>query len=77
MMTISELPPRKAVRPSARASAGHSGARSNAAFTTPIFRHTPARRSQKRVALELQRHRHHSPHLAADLSCGPHSAKSP
>jgi hypothetical protein len=41
------------------------------ATATRIFRHTPAHRSEKRVAPELQRHRHHSPHLAADLSCGP------
>jgi integrase/recombinase XerD len=47
------------------------------ATATRIFRHTPARRSEKRVSPELQRHRHHSPRLAADLSRGPHSAKSP
>jgi hypothetical protein len=47
------------------------------ATATPIFRDTPARRSEKRVAPKLQRHRHHSPNLAADLSCGPHTAKSP
>ncbi len=46
------------------------------ATATPIFRDAPARRSEKRVAPELQRHRHHSPNLAADLSCGPHTAKS-
>ena len=34
MMTISEPPPRKAVRPSGRSSARHGSARSNAAFTT-------------------------------------------
>jgi hypothetical protein len=30
------------------------------ATATPMFRDTPARRSEKRVAPELQRHRHHS-----------------
>jgi hypothetical protein len=33
-MTISQPPPRKAVRLSARSSAGHGSVRSNAAFTT-------------------------------------------
>src|SRR5262249_17627638 len=36
-----------------------------------------ARRSEKRVAPDLQRHRYYSPHLAADRSCGPHTAKIP
>jgi len=47
------------------------------ATATPIFRHTPARRSEKRVAPELQRHRHQSSQLAADLSRSPHPTKSP
>src|SRR6266404_670236 len=61
LMTTSEPPPRKAVRPSTRSSAGYSGARSNDihhATATPMFRHTPARSSEKCVASELQRHRH-------------------
>ncbi len=76
-MTTSQPPPRKAVRLSARSSAGHSATRSNAAFTTPIFRHTPARRSQRRLASELQRHRNRSPDRAADLGRCPSMAKSP
>jgi hypothetical protein len=51
-MTTSQPPPRKATRLSARSSAGHSAAPSNAAFTTPIFRHTPARSSEKCLASE-------------------------
>src|SRR5215471_10010679 len=47
------------------------------ATATPIFRNTPARRPEKRLAPELQRHHHLSPHLAADLSCGPHAVQIP
>ena len=76
-MTTSEPPPRKAVRLSACSSAGHSEVRSHAAFTTPIFRHTPARSSEKCLASELQRHRNPSPDRAADLGRCPSMAKSP
>jgi hypothetical protein len=76
-MTTSEPPPRKAVRLSACSSAGHSEVRSHAAFTTPIFRHTPARRSQRRLTSELQRHRHRPAEPPADLSRYPSTAKSP
>ncbi len=76
-MTTSQPPPRKAVRLSARSSAGHSATRSNAAFTTPIFRHTPARSSQRRLTSEPQRHRHRPAEPPADLSRYPSTAKSP
>jgi hypothetical protein len=76
-MTSSQPPPRKALRLSARSSAGHNGARSNAAFTTPIFRRTPARRSERRLTSQRQRHRHRSFHRGADLSRCPSAAKSP
>jgi hypothetical protein len=77
LMTISRPPPRKAVRLFARSSAGHSGPRSNAAFTTPIFRHTRARTSERRLTSERQPHRHRSLHRGADLSRCPSTAKSP
>ena len=76
-MTTSQPPPRKATRLSVRSSAGHSAAPSNAAFTTPIFRHTPARSSEKCLASELQRHRNRSPDRAAHLGRCPSMAKSP
>jgi len=47
------------------------------ATATSIFRDTHASRPEKRLAPKLQRHRHHSPNPAANLSCGPHTAKSP
>jgi hypothetical protein len=67
-MMTSQPQLRKAVRLSARSSASHSGARSNAAFTTPIFRHTQARRSDRRLTSVLQRHRHRSRYRGADLA---------
>jgi len=53
------------------------GARSNAAFITPIFRHRPARRSDRRLTSRQQRHSHRSLHRGADLSRCPSTAKSP
>jgi len=47
------------------------------ATAAAIFSHAPARTPEKRVAPELQRHRHYSPDRASDLSCGPPAAKSP
>jgi hypothetical protein len=80
-MTISQPPPRKAVRLSARSSAGHGSVRSSATFTTQQPHRSSATRRpgdhKKRLAPGLQRNRLHSPNLAADLSCGPHMAKSP
>jgi hypothetical protein len=81
LMTISQPPPRKAVRSSARSSAGHGSARSNAAFTTlqphrssPTHRpgdHKNASHPSCNVIPTAQ------PTLAADLSYGPPTAKSP
>ena len=81
MMTISEPSPRKAVPLSARSSAGHGSARSDAAFTTqqphrssPIHRpghHKNASPLTSFPILSAQ------PTLAAELSCGPPAAKSP
>ncbi len=47
------------------------------ATAAAIFSHAPARTSEKRLAPKLQRHRPRSPNRAADLSCGPPTAKSP
>jgi len=47
------------------------------ATAAPIFSDIPARRSEKRLPTELQRHPHRSARLAADLSCGTPTAKSP
>src|SRR6266404_1384823 len=44
------------------------------ATAAPIFTDIPARRSEKRLAPDLQRHPHRSADLAADPSCGPHTA---
>jgi hypothetical protein len=81
MTTISKLPPRKAVRPSARSSPGHGPARSNAAFTMQQpHRSSPTHRLAdqnnasypSRNAIPTAQ-----PTLAANLGCGPPAAKSP
>src|SRR5229473_1722191 len=47
------------------------------ATAAPIFNNIPASTSEKRLAPELQRHPHPSADLAANLNCGPHTAKPP
>jgi hypothetical protein len=81
MMTISEPSPRKAVPLSARSSAGHGSPRSDATITTQQpHRSSPLNRpghpknaspSTCITSLAAQ------PPLAAELSCGPPTAKSP
>jgi len=81
MMTISELPPRKVVRMSGRASASHGSARSNVAFTTlQPHRSSPAHRpTHHRNATHLSARAAATtpPDRASHLNCGPSTAKSP
>jgi hypothetical protein len=81
MMTISEPPPPKSRSPGwsllSRPRLSSFQRCVHHATAAPIFSHIPARRSQKRPAPELQRHPHPSADLAANLNCGPHTAKAP
>jgi hypothetical protein len=80
-MTTPEPPRRKAVRPSARSSAGLGGARSNATFATPQpHRSSPTHRpGQHKDASHLccNAVAPRRANRAADLSCRPPMAKSP
>jgi hypothetical protein len=81
MITISEPSPRKALRLSARSSAGHGSARSNAAFTTlkphrssPTYRPTDHKNATHLSASAIATTQ---PDRASHLNCGPSTAKSP
>src|SRR5215472_9578606 len=81
MITFSESSPRKAVPLSARSSAGHGSARSDGAFTTqqphrssPTHRPEVPKNASPPTCITILTAQ---PTLAADLSCGPPTAKSP
>ena len=81
MMAISELPPTKAVPPVAAFlswpwlnSLQHCPHRATA---PPIVSDKPAADQKTALPQSCKAIPHRSPHLAADLSCGPSTAKSP